>query len=37
MLTKNTERLMTRGAQATMADGPDAGVGHDACQDGYFR
>lgn len=30
------ERPMTRGAQATMADGPDVGVGHDACQEGYF-
>lgn len=34
---KTQERLVTRGAQATMADGPDVGVGHDACQDGYFR
>lgn len=33
----NTEqRPMTRGAQATVSDGPDVGVGHDACQEGYF-
>lgn len=29
-------RPMTRCAQASMVDGRDAGVGHDACQDGYF-
>lgn len=33
---KTTERPMTRGAQATTADGPDVGVRHDACQEGYF-
>lgn len=30
------QRPMTRGAQATVSDGPDVGVGHDACQAGYF-